>query len=71
MVTLMDRCSIHRSKATTWIVGAVLMAAAFQADALPPLRVTVLIFASLTVFALYAVRVVELSVMTRLFIVLF
>lgn len=61
----------HGLLALAWLSGGVVSALLFVTAQLPPLRVTILLLATLTVVGIALLRVTELSFMSRLFVFLF
>jgi hypothetical protein len=57
--------------AMAWLVAGVVECALFATGQLPPLRVTVLILAALSVISIGSLRITELSILPRLFVFLF
>ena len=58
-------------RSLAWVLIGSLQAATFSFEAFPPREVAVVILASLTVIGILALRVVELSILSRFFVLLY
>lgn len=61
----------HRLLAMAWLIAGVLLAALFAAGYLLPFRGAILLLAMLTVIGVASLRMAELSVLSRFFVILF
>lgn len=61
----------HEMMALAWLSGGAVMAVTFSTGQLPPLQLTIILLAILTVVAIASLRITELSIMSRLYVLLF
>lgn len=61
----------HRRLAMAWLIVGVVLAALFAGGNLPPYRGAILLLATLTVAGVVSLRLTQLSILSRLFVVLF
>lgn len=66
-----DSAVNHGPLALAWLTGGVFLAAMFSTGQLPPLVATVPLLGVLSIVAMLSLKVTELSVMSRLFVLLF
>lgn len=61
----------HRRSAIAWLIVGVVLASLFAGGYLPPYRGAILLLATLTVTGVVSLRLTQLSILSRLFVVLF